>query len=132
MSGLTIRRYEPSDDERVRELHEDVMRQEGAYDENFPDRDLERIEEEYLSNGEFLVGEVDGRIVAMGAIRPVSEAMAELHETTVAPVVELKRMRVDPAQRLYEGNGFEYERRVELDAFGGSIELLLYRKSLAD
>lgn len=36
------------------------------------------------------------------------------------------------AQRLYEENGFQRERRIELDAFDGSIELLLYRKPLSD
>jgi GNAT superfamily N-acetyltransferase len=50
------------------------------------DRDLDDIEASYIKvRGEFLVDSVDGRIVAMGGLRPVGTARAEL-----------KRMRVHP------------------------------------
>lgn len=61
MSDLTVRRFESSDTERIRELHEEAMRVEGAYDQNIPDTDMERVEEEYLSDGEFLVGLFGGK-----------------------------------------------------------------------
>lgn len=49
------------------------------------EEDLKDIEENYLKNGEFLVGEVEEAIVAMGAFRKVT-----------AEVAEIKRMRVHP------------------------------------
>jgi GNAT superfamily N-acetyltransferase len=50
------------------------------------DEDLYQIDAAYLkSGGEFLVGTLDGRIVAMGAIRKTSADQAEV-----------KRMRVHP------------------------------------
>ena len=109
---FSIRRYRPSDDARVRELHETAMRDVGAYVAGAPDDDLEAIRETFLEcGGEFLVGEVDGRIVAMGAFRPPEDDhylrrfLDELSESAVV----LTRMRVDPdyqrrgyGQRLYE------------------------------
>lgn len=57
------------------------------------DDDLQHIDEVYLSDGDFLVGEADGGIVAMGAIRKKTDDCAEL-----------KRMRVHPEhQRLGYG-----------------------------
>lgn len=61
-----------------------------------PDEDLRAVRRHYLDDGgEFLVGEVDGAIVAMGAFAPPSEwkeAYIELDSTTT----EVTRMRVDP------------------------------------
>ncbi|WP_267641175.1 GNAT family N-acetyltransferase [Haloarchaeobius amylolyticus] len=96
---LELRRYQPADQDRVRELHEAAMREVGAYVADAPDTDLETIPETYLAEGTFLVGEVDGRIVAMGALRPatgyITEFVDDLPETTAV----LKRMRVDPAHQ---------------------------------
>ena len=50
------------------------------------DADLDRIEKEYLEDGgEFLVGNLNGKIVAMGALKK-----------TDSDRVEIKRMRVHP------------------------------------
>ena len=50
------------------------------------DADLDRIEKEYLEEGgEFLVGNLNGKIVAMGALK-----------RTDSERVEIKRMRVHP------------------------------------
>lgn len=94
-----VRRFRPADAARVREIHEAAMRDVGAYVEDVPDEDLEAISETYLeAGGEFLVGEREGRIVAMGAFRPLDETdfaaqvVPDLPESTV----ELTRMRVDP------------------------------------
>ena len=57
------------------------------------DDDIRHIEEVYLqSGGEFLVGEYDGQVVAMGALKRSSAEHAEI-----------KRMRVAPA---FQGRGF--------------------------
>jgi ribosomal protein S18 acetylase RimI-like enzyme len=113
--GLTIRQYRPPDRGRVLELHETAMRDVGAFVEGAPEPDLDAITESYLdSGGEFLVGEADGQIRAMGAFRPVEGFTAEVLDDLPERKAELKRMRVDPAhqrqgygQQLYE----ELERR---------------------
>lgn len=95
---LGLRRYQPGDDARIRELHEEAMRAVGAFVAGGPDADLQRIPEEYLdSGGDFLVGEVNGRIVAMGAFRPLTGYLVEYISGVTDASAELKRMRVDPA-----------------------------------
>ena len=91
---MHIRRYEPGDKRAVRRLHDDALNEVGAHLGTGPwDDDLEDIEDVYLeSGGEFLVGELEGEIVAMGAIRRVSPEAAEL-----------KRMRVRPG---LQGRGY--------------------------
>jgi ribosomal protein S18 acetylase RimI-like enzyme len=91
---LTIRRYEPADYETVVHLHIQPLQEVGAYLGRGPwDDDLYAIEEAYFNNnGEFLVGECEGLVVAMGALRRTSETRAEI-----------KRMRVASA---YQGRGF--------------------------
>lgn len=84
---MEIRRYQSSDHAAVVELHVKGLQQAGAYLGAGPwDDDLDHIEEIYLENGgEFLVGLLDGRIIAMGALRRTGPTRAEI-----------KRMRVHP------------------------------------
>jgi GNAT superfamily N-acetyltransferase len=84
---LHIRRYEPGDKRALRRLHDDALNEVGAHLGSGPwDDDLDAIEGVYLeSGGEFLVGELEGEIVAMGAVRRIS-----------ADAAEVKRMRVRP------------------------------------
>jgi GNAT superfamily N-acetyltransferase len=91
---LQIRRYEPSDKFAVRRLHDDALNEVGAHlGRGTWDEDLDGIEGAYLvSGGEFLVGVLEGEIVAMGALRPVSSGAAEV-----------KRMRVRPG---LQGRGY--------------------------
>ncbi len=90
---LSIRRYDSDDQQRVRELHEAALRSVDSYVEGVPDPDIDDISGTYLADcGEFLVGEIDDRIVAMGALRREDEATAEV-----------TRMRVDPD---YHRQGF--------------------------
>ena len=99
---LRVRRFEPGDTDRVCELHEAAMRDIDAYVADVPDEDLESVTETYLeAGGEFLVGERDGRIVAMGAFRPVDESdfVAQVLPDIPDSTVELSRMRVDPDQQ---------------------------------
>lgn len=72
----------------MRRLHDEALYDAGAHLGEGPwDEDLNNIEEEYLHDGgEFLVGEMDGKVIAMGALKRASGEQAEL-----------KRMRVDPA-----------------------------------
>jgi GNAT superfamily N-acetyltransferase len=91
---LTLRRYTPTDQAAVEALHVFALQQTGAYLGRGPwDDDIYAIEDVYLNNqGEFLIGECDGRLVAMGALR-----------RTDAERAEIKRMRVHPD---YQGRGY--------------------------
>lgn len=152
---FTLRCYELADQEAVEYLHVYAIQQTGAYLGRGPwDNDVYAIEEVYLKNrGAFLVGECDGLLVAMGALKYTSAERAAI-----------KRMRVDPdyqgrgygqcilealeacacslgyqtlhldtsilqiaAQKLYEKNGF-YE--VGRDVYQG-LEVILYEKQLS-
>ena len=90
LAGLVIRPYRPSDVPSVRQLHEIALRHVGAYADGPRgkrwDTDLDDIPSSYLAGGgQFLVGEIDGRVVAMGALRVLDERRGEI-----------KRMRVSP------------------------------------
>ena len=91
---MHIRRYRPSDKRAVRRLHDDALNEVGAHPGAGPwDDDLDDIEGVYLDlGGEFLVGILEGEVVAMGAIRRVSPDAAEV-----------KRMRVRPG---LQGRGY--------------------------
>jgi ribosomal protein S18 acetylase RimI-like enzyme len=84
---LELRRFEDADAAEVWELHNLALNDVGAHAGNGPwDEDLGSIRASYLDDGgEFLVGLVDGRVVAMGALRRLSDSVAEI-----------KRMRVHP------------------------------------
>jgi ribosomal protein S18 acetylase RimI-like enzyme len=153
-SMLMIRRYEDADHDEVWRLHNLALERAGVHAGSGPwDRDFDDIRGMYLENsGEFLVGEYEGRIVAMGALR-----------RTTAERAEIKRMRVHPdfqrhgfgqailqalesraaelgytilhldtpakqlaAQGLYEKNGY---RQTGTTVLGG-IESILYEKEL--
>lgn len=84
---LTIRQYESCDREAVVELNFSVLSHAGLFSDDQPrDAGVRDIKSEYLdSGGEFLVGEYDGRIVAMGGIQKTDSDSAKV-----------RRMRVDP------------------------------------
>jgi len=85
--ALVIRRYQPSDHPQVMELHIRPMQQVGAYKGDGPwDDDLKQIEAEYSHDfGDFLVGERDHRIVAMGALRKTGDRQGEIRRVRVHP-----------------------------------------------
>src|ERR1017187_302635 len=91
---LTIRRYQPSDHATVCELHKTALLAAGAYIEGSAfDVDLDQIEAIYLNGfGEFLIGTIQDRVVAIGALRRTGPDRAEI-----------KRMRVHAD---YQRQGF--------------------------
>src|SRR5207248_151977 len=151
---LTLRRYTSADQDAVEHLHVFAIQQTGAYLGRGPwDDDVYAIEEVYLKKqGEFLVGECDGLLVAMGALKRTSPERAEIKRMRVHPdyqgrgygqliLEELEArarslgyqsLHLDtsvlqiPAQKLYEKNGF---REVGRDIYG-QIEVILYEKQL--
>lgn len=151
---LTLRRYTSSDQEAVEHLHVFVIQQTGAYLGRGPwDDDIYAIEDAYLKKqGEFLVGECNGLVVAMGALRRTTPERAEIKRMRVHPdyqgrgygqliLDELEAractlgyqvLHLDtsilqiPAQRLYEKNGYREVGR----AFYQKLEVILYEKPL--
>jgi ribosomal protein S18 acetylase RimI-like enzyme len=131
---LTVRRYEPGDHEAVWNLHNEALNDVGAHLGNGPwDSDLDAIPSVYLQDGgEFLVGVLEGKVVAMGALRRDPEGRAWITRMRVAPSLqgrgigqtlldELHRRAADlgfgtlhldttvgqiAARRLYEKNGY--------------------------
>ena len=112
--ALSIRPFRPDDADRVRELHEVALRDAGTDPHDLPDlSDLERVPEHYRPGGEFLVGDVDGEIVAMGGVVPVDEDTAEI-----------KRMRVDPGHQR-RGHGRAILRALEDEARSRGYERIV-------
>lgn len=86
-SGFLIRRFEAPDRDAVWRLHKLAVAQAEAFAADDYFADLNDVESVYLRDrGEFLVGSLDGHVVAMGAFQPRSDDVAEI-----------LRMRVDPA-----------------------------------
>lgn len=106
---LSIRRYEPGDAAAVWTIHEESLRASPIdFLENVPgDEDLRAISDEYLdSGGEFLVGTVDGEVVAIGGYQPMDDGEFTPEDGEPAPekrTVELRRMRVHPD---HQRNGY--------------------------
>jgi len=145
VGGLRIRRYEPGDREAVWRLHNEALDEVGAHLGNGAwDDDLHEIEGAYLgAGGEFLVGVLDGRVVAMGALRRISSGSAEIKRMRVEPALQgrghgqalldalhrraadlgYSTLRLDTtvhqraARRLYEGNGYRELRRGRIGPF---------------
>ncbi len=84
---MEVRRYRASDHDAVWELHNVALNEVGAHAGNGPwDDDLHRIEDEYIeAGGEFYVGSVEGRIVAMGGIKRLTNTSAEICRMRVHP-----------------------------------------------
>ncbi|WP_336210021.1 GNAT family N-acetyltransferase [Nonomuraea sp. LPB2021202275-12-8] len=86
--NLRIRRYRWSDLDTILALHQICLAEVGLvpgdgvyYDDDFP-----RIQELYLAcGGDFLVGEVSSRVVAMGGLKPVDTQTAEVCRLRVHP-----------------------------------------------
>lgn len=106
---FTLRRYTTADQQAVEHLHVFALQQIGAYlGHGLWDDDIYSIEEVYLKNqGEFLIGEYDGLLVAMGALKRTTPQRAEI-----------KRMRVSPA---YQGRGYGQLILDELEAHARAL-----------
>ncbi|CAN5647133.1 hypothetical protein BH24ACT22_BH24ACT22_02630 [soil metagenome] len=107
---LHIRQYEPDDYEAVWNLHNTALNDVGAHLGNGSwDDDLNHIETIYSENGgEFLVGVQEERLVAIGAIRCISERRASITRMRGAP--ELQKQGI--GQRLLDDL---HRRATELD-----------------
>jgi ribosomal protein S18 acetylase RimI-like enzyme len=153
---LELRRYDDSDALRVWRLHEEGLRQMDArWGEGPWDDDLRSVGATYLANrGEFLVGVLNCEVVAMGALRRVSEHVGEIKRMRVdvrfqgqgfgqvllealeerARELGYGTLRLDttttmiPAQRLYESSGY---REAARDLYPSGREAIIFEKRLA-
>ena len=149
-----IRRYEAADHDAVFELHNVALEAVGAHVGNGPwDEDLHDVQTVYLdAGGEFLVGELDGQIVAMGALKKTGDGCAEVTRMRIDPehqrrgfgqaiLTRLERRAVElgllhlhlhttvqqvAAQKLYEKNGYAQTGRTRFAGF----DVLIYEKTL--
>lgn len=151
---FAIRRYQDRDHDAVWVLHNLALNAVNAHGGNGAwDDDLHHIPEVYLqAGGEFLVGELDGVIIAIGGLLRDDEASAKVRRMRVHPDYQrqgygqaildallararelgLGRLWLDttrgqtPAQRFYEKNGF---RQTGTGRYG-PYELLYYERTL--
>jgi ribosomal protein S18 acetylase RimI-like enzyme len=151
---LSVRRYREGDHDAVWALHNVALHHVGAHVGNGPwDDDLHRVAETYLEGGgEFLVGEADGAIVAMGALRRRDATRGDITRMRVHPthqrrgvgraiLAALEARAVElgyttlfldtteqqtAAQRLYESSGYQETGRAEQFGF----RVIHYRKQL--
>jgi len=153
VSNLVIRRYQASDKDEVWELHTLALEKTGAHAGRGPwDEDLANIEEIYLNNnGDFLIGTINNRIVAMGALKKLSKDHVEMKRMRVHPdyqwkgigtvmlkelekrahVLGYKFIQLDTttkqkaAQQFYLKHGYTEKRREK-----GKFEIIYYEKHL--
>ena len=91
MVELKIRKYRKSDNNEVKNLHIMGLKQQNAYVGSGEwDKDLDNIENVYLKNGEFVIGEIDNKIIAMGAFKKVSDKKAEIKRIRIHPDYQRK------------------------------------------
>jgi ribosomal protein S18 acetylase RimI-like enzyme len=132
---LNIRNYQACDYDQVMELHILALQQVGAYKGDGPwDDDLNAIEQVYLNNhGAFLVGELEGQIVAMGAFKKSEQGFAEVKRMRLESLakelgyiglhLETSERQV-VAQKLYRKHGFQEVGRMVIDG----LNCILFEK----
>ena len=101
---MEVRRYRASDHDAVWDLHNVALNEVGAHAGNGPwDDDLHHIEAEYLdAGGEFYVGTIDDRIVAMGALKRLTNTTAEICRMRVHPDFQRRGLGTRILSRLEE------------------------------
>jgi ribosomal protein S18 acetylase RimI-like enzyme len=142
---VTLRRYRAEDQEAVFSLHVLGLKTEGVYvDSDELNYDVRNIDSAYLQNGgDFIVGERNGEIVCIGALKKLSETDAEIRRMRVSPnfqrrglgqaildILEIQAIdlgykvlqlettaRQVPALSLYKKNGFVEVRREMIFGF---------------
>jgi ribosomal protein S18 acetylase RimI-like enzyme len=122
-AALAIRRYRPADAGRVRELDTVTMDATDAFGNSVPTVEPDRIPAEYAeAGGNFLVGEIAGRIVAMGAFRPAAGYMTDLVDEPADTTAEIKWLRIAPA----------HQRRGHGGALCATLEARARKRGFAD
>jgi ribosomal protein S18 acetylase RimI-like enzyme len=151
---MIIRDYEPADSQAVWNLHCAVIKAvEGPDADVSWAADLRDVDAAFVQTGGcFLVGVLEGEVVAMGGLLKISEARAEIVRMRVHPHFQrrgfgqailqaleataqnrgLRQLMLEtpaeqlPAQRLYLKHGFCELRRAELHG----MEMVFYTKDV--
>jgi len=160
MTEFILRRYRPSDKEKVKALYELAsIHSEIGYRSGPWETDFDNIEDHYFNGGEFLVGLINDRIIAIGGYRKISEKQGQIRRMRVHPdhrrkgfaqhiiqkleevakqnqISELQlktSTQQKMAQHFYEKNGYvkmEKEKEYYTEGGGNSFEVVWYRKEL--
>ena len=129
---MEVRRYRSADHDSVWDLHNVALNEVSAHVGNGPwDDDLHHIEAEYISTGgEFSVGIIDGRIVAMGALKRLTDTRAEICRMRVHPEFQRRGLGTRMLWKLEERArelGFQ---TLTLDTTAGQVAAMgMYRKA---
>lgn len=155
--AFEIRQYEPSDANRVWQIHKRAIQASPLEFVSNPefDKDLRNIEKYYLNTGgEFLVGCLDGRVIATGGVEPNDREVVELQRLRVLPDHQqngygtsllhrleefaraqgFKRIQLHTddvltvAQRIYENHGYKETGREPHPTIDGQV--IYYHKSI--
>ena len=129
---MEVRRYRAPDHDAVWDLHNVALNEVGAHAGNGPwDDDLHRIEAEFISNGgEFFVGVVDRRIVAMGALRRLDDTRGEICRMRVHPELQRRGLGTRILSMLEERARELGFRTLTLDTTVGQVAAMgMYRKA---
>lgn len=160
MPEFTIRQYKHGDTEQIKELYKTAsIQSEIGYRDGPWYKDFDDINNFYLKGGDFLVGLVDNKIVAIVGLQKISDHEAHIRRMRVHHghrrkgyglqiLVELeKRAKQDGftdirlrtstqqkmAQALYEKNGYikmDTEKEYYAEGGGNTFEVIWYRKLL--
>ena len=153
---LTIRRYQDADREAVWALHNTALLDVGVHPGSGEwDADLRDIPGEYFDRGgEFLVGELDGQVVAMAGVRPLDAETMDIRKMRIGPDCQRRgfgrailealhafarshgarkltlhtTVRQTPAHALYRSFGYREVDRAQIYGF----ECIHFEKTLAD
>ena len=150
---MKIRRYKKSDLMEVITLHILALKSADAYVSSGKwDDDMKNIKNVYLKNGDFIIGLLNNKIVAMGAIRKISKTKAEIKRMRVhqkyqrkgfgqkiydelekrAIQLGFKKLQLDTtnkqlaAQKFYQKNGYKEFKRKYFKNIG--FEMIYYEK----
>ena len=129
---MEVRRYRASDHDAVWELHNVALNEVGAHAGNGPwDDDLHRIEGEYLdAGGEFYVGIIDCRLVAMGALRRLTDTRGEICRMRVHPDLQRRGLGTRILLKLEKRARELGYLTLTLDTTSGQVAaILMYTKS---
>ena len=129
---MEVRRYIASDHDAVWDLHNIALTEVGAHAGNGPwDADLHRIEAVYIeSGGEFYVGTIDGRIVAMGALKRLTDDRAEICRMRVHPNLQRRGLGTRILSKLEERAKELGFRTLTLETTAGQVAAIrMYTKA---
>jgi ribosomal protein S18 acetylase RimI-like enzyme len=154
---MILRDYAASDQESVLSLNTHAADPGWRIDPQSPTyADLQDVEGVYQAEGAFLVGELNGELIAMGGFKPAGQGIVELKRIRVRDehrrngyarelILELEtRARAlgahtmildttveqEPAQRLYESLGYSFTHNSERVGTNRTFRLVHYQKHL--